>query len=1241
MILKSEFSYKNRILVIRNHCFIMFLSPNQKKYTLYKTIGFIGIMMIFFSCSDSMNDSGNILPPTVYHQRESASLNLYSGYAVNPFTGKNIEPLINTKGDTIITGKPILIKGEIINSKQLEKPEVFTADFTDSVTLFTNSIALQNDWPSVPFNIDAFTGNTASESGAETFVLVNSHGDTLQTGEPVTVNGEKRLVKKPNPVTATGPSFRDNFFYDIQYFGVDHGLPSPSVMSVAEDSRGNLWFGSFNGGVSCYDGVNILNFGEKNGLPANTVTSIIEDSKGNLWFGTYGGGVCKYDGNYFTVFSEKEGLSHNVVWSLLEDSKGNMWFGTYGGLTKYDGESLTHYTVKEGLGDNVISCMLEDDKGQLWFSTEGGGVVVYDGQKFKRIQLGSEAAHNAVMSVFQDQNGIMWFGTWGAGVCRYDGRNISYLTTKEGLSSNRIRSITEDQEGNIWFGTSGGGLNCFDGKAIMHITTTEGLSNDVVFSVRKDHTGNLWATTWEGGINKIKPNSFLNFTKDQKLSENTVLSICQDKKQRVWFGTKSSGLLRFDGKTMNRISKEEGYPGEATWAICEDFEGNVWFGTGTSGAICFDGKQFTQYSDQQGVAGEDIRAIYEDRNHDIWFSSIKSGLTRYQKATDTSEAVFTRYSQDNGLSLNKIRSISEDTDGNIWFATRGHGVSKFDGEFITHYSEKEGLLSNVVVSVLEDKSGNMWFGTEEGVCKFDGHHFTAYTVKQGLVDNRVKSIIEDDNDNIWVSTRGGISSINMADTVVGKKIQSYVKRDGLKGIGFATNSVCFDQSGKIWWSNEKSLVALDLKRIKANETDVRPQIVTLRISEQDIDFQQYKDEAVAFNEVIPFYNLPGNLELTHKKNHLTFCFSAIDWIAPHQVRYSYMIEGLDEEWSEVTSEAKAEYRNLPDGTFKFKLVAIGSGGKWSDPVEFEFTIFPPWWKTIWARIGYVVVVLLLFTSFFFFRTNKMRLREQELKSQIKSATDEIREQHQEITDSIIYAKRIQSAILSPTRIVKEYLEESFILYKPKDVVAGDFYWMHQKGDKILFAAADCTGHGVPGAMVSVICGHALDRSVREYGLSDPGKILDQTREIVIQEFHRSEEQVHDGMDIALCVIEGRKLQYAGAHNPLWIVRDGDIIEIKANKQPVGFFENISPYTTHDLDLKEGDRIYIFSDGYVDQFGGEKGKKFMNRRFKALLLDIQDEDMDKQRKILEQKFDEWRGGHEQVDDVCVIGVSINF
>ncbi|MBA3683447.1 MAG: tetratricopeptide repeat protein [Bacteroidetes bacterium] len=266
----------------------------------------------------------------------------------------------------------------------------------------------------------------------------------------------------------------------------------------------------------------------------------------------------------------------------------------------------------------------------------------------------------------------------------------------------------------------------------------------------------------------------------------------------------------------------------------------------------------------------------------------------------------------------------------------------------------------------------------------------------------------------------------------------------------------------------------------------------------------------------------------------------------------------------------------------------------------------------------------------------------------------------EILDSISYAKRIQNAILPSSRLVKEYFKDSFILYKPKDIVAGDFYWMEvisQKqslssmqlsqtekvptADLVLIAAADCTGHGVPGALVSVVCHNALNRSVREYGITDPGKILDKTRDLVISEFEKSEEEVLDGMDISLCVLDIKTMEinWSGANNPLWIIRNNELMDVKPDKQPIGKFESAKPFTSHKIKLEQNDCIYIFTDGYQDQFGGESAKKFKVSKFKELILSVSASNMEEQQKRIDNAFHDWKGELEQVDDICIIGIRI--
>lgn len=290
-------------------------------------------------------------------------------------------------------------------------------------------------------------------------------------------------------------------------------------------------------------------------------------------------------------------------------------------------------------------------------------------------------------------------------------------------------------------------------------------------------------------------------------------------------------------------------------------------------------------------------------------------------------------------------------------------------------------------------------------------------------------------------------------------------------------------------------------------------------------------------------------------------------------------------------------------------------------------------KLIFVLILSVVIIIFIII---------ILLRARKLNAKINAQKMMLEEKNTEITDSINYAKRIQSAILPATKYFKDNLPESFILYKPKDIVAGDFYWMQTLGDYVLFAAADCTGHGIPGALVSVVCSNSLNQSLKELQTTDTSALLEHTRTLVKDSFNKGNEgNITDGMDIALCALNRKtnEIYFTGANNPLWLVRDKALTEIKGDKQPVGKHFNERPFSGHKIQLQKGDTIYIFSDGFADQFGGPKGKKFMYKQLKELLIKVSTLPLSQQHDELNTTFELWKGDLEQIDDVCLIGVKI--
>ena len=303
-------------------------------------------------------------------------------------------------------------------------------------------------------------------------------------------------------------------------------------------------------------------------------------------------------------------------------------------------------------------------------------------------------------------------------------------------------------------------------------------------------------------------------------------------------------------------------------------------------------------------------------------------------------------------------------------------------------------------------------------------------------------------------------------------------------------------------------------------------------------------------------------------------------------------------------------------------------------------------------LGFIMLSLLV-TIIVFWRNNRQKKKYNEqletknseiekVNSEIEEARVDLERKNKEVTDSINYAKRIQAAILPSEKTLETHLNAAFVLYLPKDIVAGDFYWTEHVADTILFAVADCTGHGVPGAMVSVICHNALNSCINQLGLTDPGEILDETTKLVLKQFEKSEQEVRDGMDIALCSfnVKTRELKFSGANTPLWVVRNEEVLKYKATRQPVGNHTTRVNFDTHVIPVQKGDWLYMSSDGFSDQFGGDRGKKFFNKRFRELLLSISKKSVKEQSNHLKTTFEGWKQDYEQVDDVCVMGARVD-
>ena len=832
---------------------------------------------------------------------------------------------------------------------------------------------------------------------------------------------------------------------------IEQGLALNSIACGYTDSKGNLWFGTLGGGVSRYDGKSFTNFTTAHGLANNIVYSIVEDKTGNFWFGTSGGGVSRYDGKSFTSITTAQGLANNTVWSIIQDKKGDLWFGTLGGgVSRYDGKSFTNFTTTQGLAHNKIRSIMEDRSGILWLATDGGGVSRYDGKSFTNFTTAHGLANNIVYSIAEDKNNNIWFGTLGGGVSRYHRNSFTNFTTVHGLANNIVYSIAEDKTGNLWFATDGGGVSRYDGTGFTNYTKEHGLANNSVWSITQDKTGHLWFGTSGGGVSRFVGKSVTSFTRDQGLANNIVYSIAEDKKANIWFGTLEGGVSRYDGRSLTNFSTAQGMANNTIRCITEDRNGNIWFGTDGGGVSRFDGKSFANYTKEQGISNNIVFSITEDKKGNIWFGTDGGGVSRFDGKS------FTNFTTVQGLANNNIWSALEDKNGNLWFATYGGGVSRFDGKSFTNFTTAGGLGNNDVWNIVEDKKGNIWFGTSGGgVSRYDGKSFLNISTSQGLADDKVYDIIIDSRENIFIGTSLGFSvlkefksiapgekSIPAVNALANEEVKKYLpvfeiynKHTGYPIKDININAMYCDSKGIIWaGGGDNKLIRFDYNAILKSTEPPKVFIQAVRIQDQPVswfnlmkrknkqdslvdslailneeallfgkslsdtgrDLMREKYSSIKFKSITPFYAIPENLVLSYSYNNVTFDFVAIEPARHFLVRYQYMLEGYDKNWSPVTGNTSATFGNIAEGTYTFKVKARSPDGIWSQPISYTFKVLPPWYRTWWAYLLFAILFVSIVWVFIHYRSSSLRKEKQLLEEKVTQRTNQLSQSLQEL-----------------------------------------------------------------------------------------------------------------------------------------------------------------------------------------------------------------------------------------------------
>jgi PAS domain S-box-containing protein len=893
--------------------------------------------------------------------------------------------------------------------------------------------------------------------------MENSHGRLFDPGRP---NAMRRLKIKVDSMISKTAFYRRivssamaililisstySRANEIQFerISIESGLSQSSVLSILQDHRGFLWFGTYQG-LNRYDGYNFKIYktdpDDPNTISSNSILCLMEDHLGEIWIGTEDG-LNRFDRKKEQFISYKNdpndanSLSNNFVRYIFEDRSGVLWIATYGGgLDQFDREKETFIRYRhdpddpKSLDDDLVLAILEDSRGNLWIGTNAG-LNLFDREKKEFIQnqggIGDPYGmiRNGVWRIHEDKAGILWFGTWRGGLIRYDPKTKNFRQYRNNpadpnsLSDNIVRSICEDSQGNLWVGTNKGGVDILDPYSVgktkdqfFHCQNDRinprSLSSNSILSLLRDRSGIVWVGTDFGGINKYDPGKkkfrhYRNLLNDpHSLNNNLVTAIYEDSQGIIWLGTNGGGLNRFDRK-RNQFKHYVHDPLDSASlsdnivrSICEDKFNRLWIGT-DNGLNRFDPvhKNFVIYrsspDDPTTLVNNDVWTLYKDKAGNLWIGTVV-GLCRF----DYEKEQFIRYLHNDyhpeSLSDNFIWAICEDSEGMIWIGTNSGGLNHFDpvkGTFIHYKAMREdtgSLSNNKVLSIHKDHTGTLWFGTVNGLNKWnrDTQTFSHYSVQDGLPSNTIQAMLEDDHGNLWIATHNGLSRFDPRS----ENFRNYFESNGLQSNEFDVNACCKLKSGEMLFGgvNGFNLFHPDSIKIDLNIPDVV--ITNFQIYNKPVRIGEGKDGRTILKQAI---SETDEITLSYKDNFFSLEFAALHYAAPKDNLYAYLMEGFEKGWNYIGADRRfVTYTNLPSGKYTFRVKAANNDGLWNEKgASLRITITPPFWQTVGFRGFAILTGIFVIITIYQARTRAIRKRNKKLEERVAERTAKLQKE---------------------------------------------------------------------------------------------------------------------------------------------------------------------------------------------------------------------------------------------------------
>ncbi len=1012
-------------------------------------------------------------------------------------------------------------------------------------------------------------------------------------------------------------SFGQNF--QFEFFAFEDGLVNPFIYDIEEGPNHQLFIASGDG-LGVYDGKSLEILNVADGLSESFVTKLCTH-KNKLFIGHQNGMLSTYEDGRLSTVNLKKDSEYKVV-DLLS-YKNSLWVLYQDGslLQLNDGKEKWH-KIKDIEGANTLIAW----QGSLVISSADGLIIfkTKSGQLIKKEHLIQGKSISACSSF---GNSMILFSDEG-----FYAINSSLVAHKLHFAKEiEVNSIEVDFGNNIWLSSFEGAFRCsFDStnnsiNVLQSFKAENGLGTENIQCIYTDFENNIWFGTYGKGIARLQ-NDYLSFYPSKNEEERV---------NHIQF--KDSLLLYSEGNKL--IASDYGYSqeyyrigGAADGLPNSEISRFIW--TDDMGLwIAYREEGLYRRLENNSFKKVDLsQTVLSNTVYDILpvgtsiFVATEDGVFELNSLGDIKK----HYSTANGLRHNKVHCLYADRYNTVYVGSRSNTLSYIKDQRIYEIDIPfEGSILDIT-SIFIDDNGK-WVGTSSnGVLNLDNGNYVWLNKRAGLYSNNIKGIKKFQDQYLFIH-RDGLTRYDYTSS----KMVVHDKSNGFSGQAMDLASA-WSSNSSLWIGTSKGLIRYSPK--DENKITIAPKVFIDKITVNNKDYPRQKIK-----------------NLKYKEYNIKFVAKGISF-ANENISYKYKLEGFDESWQTLqTNNPIFTYNKLPYGTYQFKLMACLDGECSDEVMSDKFTIDRPyylkWWFFVLAGLFLICMVFLIL----YLRTRNLRKIRNYLAHNLEVKTKEVREQNallesknKDITDSINYAQKIQQAMLPSSDFLEALYSDSFLIYKPKDIVSGDFYWHKELSDSLrIIICADCTGHGVPGSLLTMVGGASFQKIISEMNEPDPSSFLVRLEDEFRENLKKNEQggdlnyNLPDGMDLVVMIHNHKSGEavFASARRSFVIRKEGDWQIVKGDRFSIGGDAENKEFTNHAFNLSAGDRVYLFSDGYPDQIGGPRNRKIMTGNVFKMLQETQDMPVSLQGEYLFEYYSKWKKNDMQLDDVLFLGFEI--